>query len=99
MPQHVSLADLESTPHAEVFADGPRTVRLALDAGESMPAHSHPGRNVVVHVVEGRLRLGLDDESYDLSVGDLVRFDGEREVAPEAVEDCVAVVVLAARED
>jgi len=31
--------------------------------------------------------------------GDVVRFDGEREVAPEAVTDARALVVLAHRAD
>jgi anti-sigma factor ChrR (cupin superfamily) len=38
-----TLADLDGTPHADVFDDHrPRTVRLALDAGEAVPRHTHP---------------------------------------------------------
>lgn len=100
MPQHVTLADLEATPHALVFErPAPKTIRLALDAGDSVPAHSHPGEDVVLHLVEGRLELDLDDETYDLAAGDLVRFAGEREVSPTAVEDSVAVIVFSARVD
>lgn len=75
----------------------PKTIRLALEAGESVPRHSHPGEDVVLHLVEGRLELELDDERYDLAAGDLVRFAGEREVSPTAVEDSVAVIVFAPR--
>lgn len=98
MPQHVTLADLEATPHAVVFdRPVPKTIRLALDAGESVPAHSHPGEDVVLHVVSGRLELDLDDETYDLAAGDLVQFAGECEVSPTADEDCIAVIVFAPR--
>lgn len=95
MPDVVTLADLTATPHAEVFADRPRTVRLSLDAGESMPAHSHPGEAVLFHVLSGELELSLDGEPHVLAAGDLVRFDGEREVEPHAVTDSVALVVFA----
>lgn len=100
MPERVTLDDFDRTPHAELFdRPEPRAVRLELAAGESVPAHSHPGNDVVLHVVDGRLDLSLDGEGYDLAAGDLVRFAGEREVAPTAVEDCTAVVVFAPRED
>lgn len=96
MPERTTLDDLTGTPHAAVFErDRPRTVRLRLDAGERVPPHTHPERDVVVHLVSGRLELSLDGETYDLRPGELVRFDGEREVSPHAVEPSTAVVVLA----
>lgn len=91
----VTLADVEETPHAEVFADPPRTVRLALSAGESMPPHRHPGEAVLLHVLSGELELRLDGDARELAAGDLVRFDGEREIEPAAVTDAVALVVFA----
>lgn len=95
VPTHVTLSDLHATPHAEVFGDSPRTVRLALAAGQSMAPHRHPGEAVLFHLLEGELTLRLDGVDYDLSAGDLVRFDGDREVAPRAETDATALVVFA----
>ncbi|CQH55961.1 cupin 2 barrel domain protein [Halobacterium hubeiense] len=87
---------LAETPHAEVFETrDPRTVRLGLDAGESVPAHQHPDSMVVIYVLSGALELGLGDETYDLDAGDAVRFDGAQDVSPRAVEDAEALVVFA----
>jgi quercetin dioxygenase-like cupin family protein len=96
MPEVTTLAELEETPHAEVFdRREPRTVRLSLDADERVPPHTHPGTNVVLHLLDGRLEVSLDDEVHELSAGDLVRFSGEREVSPHALDPSVAVVVFA----
>jgi quercetin dioxygenase-like cupin family protein len=96
---HLSLDDLDDYPHASVFEDSPKTVRLALDAGEGVAAHSHPGKDVLIVVLEGTVEVTLDGDSVTAEEGDVVRFDGEREVAPEAVTDARALVVLAHRAD
>lgn len=93
----VDLDELEATPHAELFEGEPKTNRLSLDAGQGIAAHSHPGREIVFHLLEGELELSLGAETYALSAGDLARFDGERSVSPRAIEDSTALVVLAAR--
>ncbi|MFB6080142.1 MAG: cupin domain-containing protein [Haloferacaceae archaeon] len=91
-----TLDALDGAPHAEVFdRRDPRVVRLALDAGERVPAHRHPEANVVAYLVSGRLDLSLDDETHELRAGDAIRFDGRREVSPRAVERSVALLVLA----
>jgi quercetin dioxygenase-like cupin family protein len=96
MPERVSLHDPDGEPHADLFAvDRPRAVRLSLEAGQELPVHSHPGMDVVVHVVEGRLTMVVDGEPYALSAGDLLRFEGGREVAPAADTAATAVVLLA----
>lgn len=96
MPEVATLSELDRTPHAEVFDDpSPRTVRLQLAKGQEIPPHRHPGSDVVVHLVSGELEIGLDDERYRLSSGQLVRFSGDREVSPRAIEACTAVVVFA----
>jgi len=95
----VELADVDAlteAPHAEVFeARDPRTVRLALDEGEEVPAHQHPDSMVVLYVLSGALELGLGDDTYDLDAGDAVRFDGAQDVAPRAVANAEALVVFA----
>ena len=100
MTETVALADLTERPREVAFPGGePKTVRLALDAGEEVPAHRHPEREIVVHLVSGRLDVQVDGESNVLESGELLRFDGRREVSPTAEEDSVAVLVLAPRSD
>lgn len=90
------LADLEGEPHANAFPDAePKTIRLTLTAGESVPAHAHPGRRIVCHLLTGALELTLDGETYALEAGDVARFDGDQDIAPRALEDSTALLVLA----
>ena len=96
----VSLDDLAGEPHAAVFpGEEPKPVRLTLDAGESVPAHRHPGRTVVCHVLSGEVTVTLGDDDVTLDAGDVARFDGDQDVSPTAVEPSVAVLVLADRTD
>jgi quercetin dioxygenase-like cupin family protein len=92
-----ALSALEETPHASVF-DGsdPRVVRLDLAAGDEIPAHRHPETTVVCHVLAGRVELTLGDATHDLSAGDVARFAGDQPIAPAAVTDATALLVLAA---
>lgn len=93
-----SLGDLEGEPHANVFPESePKTIRLTLDEGDRVDPHQHPGRDIVLHLLEGAIELDLDDETHELTAGDVVRFEGEREVSPYAVEESVALIVLAPR--
>lgn len=89
-----SLDELDGRPHAEAWEGEPRTVRLALDAGEAVPEHTHPDRTVVVAVLAGELTLSLDGEDHEVAAGDLIRFDGRRRVEPRARTDATALVVL-----
>lgn len=99
-PDVVSLDDLEATPHADLFPDAePKTIRLVLEAGQTIAPHQHPDRQIVFHVLEGRLSVTLDDESYELAAGDVARFDGDHYVSPEAIEASTALLVLAERAD
>ncbi|NUB92040.1 cupin domain-containing protein [Haloterrigena sp. SYSU A558-1] len=93
------LDEFEETPHANVFDGEPRTVRLELAAGEGVPAHRHPERTIVCHVLEGTLEMRLGDEKYALEAGEVLRFDGRQEIAPEARTDATALLVLAPRGD
>ncbi|WP_435066658.1 cupin domain-containing protein [Haloplanus sp. C73] len=95
-----TLSELDGERHANVFPDAePKTIRLTLDAGEAVAPHTHPGREIVFYLVEGQVELRLDDETHELAAGDVARFDGEREVAPRAIEASTALIVLAARAD
>jgi quercetin dioxygenase-like cupin family protein len=100
MPEQASLDELDGAPHARPFDAGePMVIQLALDAGERVDPHTHPDRQIVLTVRSGAIELDLDDDTYDLSAGDVIRFDGRREVSPYAVEDSEALIVLAERVD
>lgn len=91
-----SLSELEATPHADVFPGcEPKTVRLELEAGEKIPGHTHPDREIVLYVVDGHLELRLGDDSHELAAEDIARFDGDREISPQAIEDSTVLIVLA----
>jgi len=98
MPDVQTLADLSGEPHATVFADAPRTVRLSLAAGESLPEHDHPGVDVLLVGLEGHLTVEIDGEPYDVRENDVLRVAGERRIEPRAREDSTALVILAPRE-
>lgn len=96
MPEITVIDELTETPHAEVFEERtPRTVRLELGTDESVPPHTHPGTNVVLHLCSGRLELALDDEQYELHPGEIAQFSGDREISPHAVEQSTAIIVFA----
>jgi len=98
MVETASLEDLTETPREVAFpGEEPRTIRLTLDAGEEVPAHRHPDREIVVYAVSGRLDVRVDGESNVLEAGELLRFDGRQEVSPTAEEDSTALLVLARR--
>lgn len=93
-----SLDELEASPHANVFPDAePKTIRLTLAAGESVPPHDHPDREIVLYVIEGTIELRLGEDVHRVAAGEIARFDGAQDVSPEAVEDATALLVLAER--
>lgn len=92
------LADVEGQPHANLFPDAePKTIRLTLSEDEEVAPHSHPDREIVFYLVDGAIELRFGEETHDLTTGDIVRFDGDQEVAPRAIEDSTALIVLAKR--
>lgn len=40
--------------------------------GQSNPRHQHPNCDEVLHVLSGRIRHSLDDEEFEMGVGDTV---------------------------
>lgn len=93
-----ALDELEGHPHANVFpGDEPKTIRLELDAGESVPAHTHPDREIVFYLRDGIVEIEIGAETHRLSAGDIARFDGEQDIAAHAEVDSTALIVLAER--
>ncbi|MHC3378171.1 cupin domain-containing protein [Haloarcula sp. H-GB5] len=88
--------DGDGDGRTKLFDGEPKTIRLTLDAGESIPAHKHPGRDIVFLLRSGAVDLTLGDETVSLSPGDVVRFDGDQDISPAATADSEALLVLAA---
>ncbi|MFB6074939.1 MAG: cupin domain-containing protein [Haloarculaceae archaeon] len=99
MPEQTSLDEHEASPHAEIFPESPRTVRLHLESDEAVPEHRHPGTGIVLHLLDGALELTLGEETYDLAAGDLIQFDGDQPIAPHAREESDALLVFAPKRD
>lgn len=100
MAELTSLAALDSVPHAEVFeTPRPRTIRLRLEAEEQIPPHQHPGTDVVLYLVDGRLELSLNGEEYRMNEGDLIRFSGDQDISPTAIDPSTAILVFAKQPD
>jgi quercetin dioxygenase-like cupin family protein len=95
MSDVVHLPDHGGDGRGVLFDGAPKTVRLALDAGDRVPPHQHPGTEIVCYVVEGEIEMGLGDETIDLVGGDAARFSGDQDISPRAREDSVALLVLA----
>ncbi|MFW6448010.1 MAG: cupin domain-containing protein [Halobacteriota archaeon] len=93
MAEIVDVDALAATPHAEVF-DTPRTIRLRLEAGESIAPHSHPGLSVVAYVIDGHVSLTLDDAVHPLEAGHAAHFSGERRITPTAETDATVLLVF-----
>jgi quercetin dioxygenase-like cupin family protein len=92
------LDELDGEPHANVFPDAePKTIRLTLAAGDEVPAHSHPGRDIVFYLVEGEIELTLGEETHEVTAGEIARFEGEQDISPQATADSVALIVLVER--
>jgi len=95
MTELVHLPDREDDGRGILFEGAPKTVRLALEAGDRVPPHQHPDREVVCYVIDGELEIDLGEETHDLVAGDAARFSGDQDISPKAREDSVALLVLA----
>jgi len=90
--------DGDGDNRTRLFDGEPKTIRLTLDAGESTPAHKHPGRDIVFLLRSGAVDLTLDDETVSLSPGGIVRFGGDQDISPAATADSEALLVLTSSE-
>ena len=89
-----SLADFDADGRTPVF-EAPYTVHLGLEAGEAVPPHTHPGQAILFAVQEGELELTVGDETATLAAGECANFDGDADIAVQAIEDSRALVVFA----
>lgn len=100
MPEIVHIPGLDSSPHANVFEENhPKTIRLALAEGQEVAPHSHPGTAIVCYVIDGSISISLDDNEYEVSKGDAIRFSGDSRVSPTALTDAMALLVFTPAEE
>ncbi|MCX2819704.1 MAG: quercetin dioxygenase-like cupin family protein [Methanobacteriota archaeon] len=74
--------------------DVPQTLRLKLSEGYERPEHQHPGKEITLFVHQGALSLLLGDQRHRVEEGDAIRFSGDQDISPRAIEDTVAVLVF-----
>lgn len=55
--------------------------------GDKIEKHSHPEENVTIAIVEGKARVRIDEEDFDIVPGDLLSFDGNSMISAEFLED------------
>jgi quercetin dioxygenase-like cupin family protein len=69
-------------------------IRLIVHAGSTIPTHEVAG-NVMLHCLEGHVRLGLGNGNIDLKAGEWVYLDRCEDYAISGVEDsCVLMTIL-----
>ena len=76
-----------------VKADGFRVVLTALRAGARLEPHKAAG-HVTVHVLSGRLRLRLPDQTVELPAGHLLVLEPDVVHDAEALEDSTFLLTL-----
>jgi quercetin dioxygenase-like cupin family protein len=98
--QEESIEQLSSTVGRRVLHTETMTVALInLAKGAVVPRHSHPNEQVV-NVLEGRLRVVLDDGELEAAAGETVPLAADVPHEVEALEDTVVLDVFSpVRED
>jgi len=89
-----SLSSFDADGRTPAF-EHPYTVVLGLEAGGSIPEHTHPDRHILFAVFEGSLDLSVGDETRTVSAGEFANFEGDHRIAVDAREDSRALVVFA----
>lgn len=90
-PRRTLLDGIDMTP----LAWGAKTilVRFDLQAGSTIPSHSHPHEQTGF-LVSGRLRLTIGKETMEAPAGASWSIPSDVPHAAEALEACVAVEVF-----
>ncbi|MBT9283521.1 MULTISPECIES: cupin domain-containing protein [Hydrogenibacillus] len=104
MPQKMLLSEAFSIPADRPFRriwrrDDPRTdVLIGLKPAQRIPEHSHPGSEVTLLMLQGKLQVTLSGEIIELSVGELLRASGDDQLALDNVGEIDAYVLVILQE-
>jgi quercetin dioxygenase-like cupin family protein len=67
-------------------------VNLQLRTGEKIARHATPS-DAIIHVVSGKARFGVGDETVELTPNELLHMDPKEEHELEALEDTSLLVI------
>lgn len=76
-----------------VYGDKTLMTEFRLTKGSTLPRHSHPHEQTG-YLVSGRIRLHIEDRSYDCQPGDSWCIAGDAEHGADILEDAVAIEVF-----
>lgn len=63
--------------------------------GDLIEKHNHPEANVIFTVVKGKIKVFINErDSYELSPGQILHFDGDNYINAQLLEDSEAFVTL-----
>ena len=83
----------EARTRALVKTDSFEAIRLVVPAGGSLPPHKVSGK-FTLHCLEGRVRLGLSQETVELSADEWVYFDGGVMHSVEGIENSSLLLTI-----
>lgn len=74
-----------------------KVVKKVGKQGDTIPAHQHPGANLVFVPVKGRVLLQIDDDKQELVPGMAATWDGKQTIQAEYLEDSEIFVCIIAQ--
>jgi len=82
-----------------VYGERTLMAEFLLQKGSILPRHAHPHEQTG-YLAQGRIRLSIGSEQYDVQAGDSWCIPGKVEHAAEIIEDSIAIEVFSpVRED
>lgn len=89
--QDLRHAKTSAMVKTEIF----EVIRLIIHAGANVPTHEVSG-TIMLHCLEGRIVLGLDDTSLEMSAGQWVYLDRGVRHSVEGVEESSLLLTIVA---
>ncbi|MGI5949041.1 DUF1637 domain-containing protein [Peptoniphilus sp.] len=88
-------AFLSNSPGKSFSDENYTVIKKSLANNEVVDKHSHPGNDVIITIVKGKIKVLVDDEEkYELDPGKILKFDGVNSVAIKAIEPSDFFVTL-----
>lgn len=82
-----------------VYGDKTLMTEFRLEAGHTLPVHSHPHEQTG-YLVSGKIKLTIGNDVFDVAPGDSWSIPGDVDHGAEVIEDSVAIEVFSpVRED